>query len=371
MAAVEEVPFVDLRRHHDEISTDLTAALEAVVTQNGFILGEETERFEAEFAAHCGARHCVGVNSGTAALALALMAAGIGPGDEVIVPAHTYIASALGVLHAGATPVLCDVRDDTGLLDPTLVQDLITPQTKAVMAVHLYGQPCDMTALSALAERNGLLLVEDAAQAHGARFEGAPVGSLGDIAGFSFYPSKNLGALGDGGAVCTNDDELAARVRRLRNLGQARKGEHLDLGFNERLDGLQAAFLRIKLRDLDAKNAERRRWAALYRELLSDAVVTLGEDPRGEPVYHLFPVRVRDRAAVQAALGRQGIQTGIHYHPAVHEQPPLAGVTSTNGGFPVAKRWSEEVLSLPMFPELTPAEVERVADVLGDAVDSY
>jgi dTDP-4-amino-4,6-dideoxygalactose transaminase len=228
-----------------------------------------------------------------------------------------------------------------------------------------------MTALSELAVRNGLLLVEDAAQAHGARFEGAPIGSLGDIAGFSFYPSKNLGALGDGGAVCTNDDELAARVRRLRNLGQHRKGEHLDVGFNERLDGLQAAFLRIKLRDLDAKNAARRKWAALYRELLPDDVVTLGEDPRGEPVYHLFPVRVSDRASVQAALQDAGVQTGIHYHPAVHEQPPIADLASRNGGFPVAKRWSEEVLSLPMFPELTPAEVQRVAEVLADAVDLY
>jgi len=361
-----EVPFVDLKRQHDQLAGELRSALDGVVTRNSFILGEEVERFEEEFASYCDAGDCVGVSSGTAALALALSAAGVGVGDEVIVPAHTYISSALGVVHAGATPVLRDVRADTGLIDTTSAAEVVSERTAAVMAVHLYGQACDVHNLREFAERHGLLLVEDAAQAHGASFDGERVGSFGDVAAFSFYPSKNLGALGDGGAVCTSDPVIADRVRRLRNLGQGRKGEHTELGFNERLDGVQAAFLRVKLRRLDEKNALRRAWAGMYRTALPQAVVRLWEDPRGECVYYLFPVRVPNRDAVLEGLERRGIQAAIHYSPALHRQPALAGYRVPTGGCGAAQEWSEEEISLPMFPELSVEEVARVCE----AVDS-
>lgn len=364
-----EVPFVDLKRQHDQLSGELRSALDGVVTRNNFILGEEVERFEEEFASYCHAGHCVGVSSGTAALALALSAAGVGVGDEVIVPAHTYISSALGVVHAGATPVLCDVRADTGLIDTTSAAEVMSERTAAIMAVHLYGQACDMHDLGEFAERHGLLLVEDAAQAHGASFDGERAGSFGDVAAFSFYPSKNLGALGDGGAVCTSDPVIADGVRRLRNLGQRRKGEHIELGFNERLDGVQAAFLRVKLRLLDQKNAARRAWAGMYRAALPQAVVRLWEDPRGECVYYLFPVRVPNRDAVLEGLERRGIQAGIHYSPALHQQPALAGYRVPRDGCSAAQEWSEEEISLPMFPELTVEEVSRVCEALDSALE--
>ncbi len=364
-----EVPFVDLRRQHDELSAELRSALDGVVTRNDFILGEEVDRFEDEFAAFCDAGHCVGVSSGTAALALALSAAGVGVGDEVIVPAHTYIASALGVIHSGATPVLCDVRADTGLIDTNSAAEVVSERTAAIMAVHLYGQACDMHDLCEFAERHGLLLVEDAAQAHGASFDGERVGSFGDVATFSFYPSKNLGALGDGGAVCTHDSAIADGVRRLRNLGQGQKGEHTELGFNERLDGVQAAFLRVKLRLLEEKNAARRAWAAMYKAALPQVVVRLWEDPRGECVYHLFPVRVQNRDTVVEALERRGIQVGIHFWPALHQQPALAGYRVPAGGCGAAQEWSEEELSLPMFPELSVDEVGRVCDAVDSALE--
>ena len=362
------VPFVDLGRDHAELREELAAAFDAVVADGGFILGPEVELFEHEFAAYCGVEHCVGVASGTAALTVALMAAGIGPGDEVIVPAHTYIASALGVLHAGATPVLCDVDAGTALICPDSAAAAVSSRTAAIMAVHLYGQPCDMRPLRRLADAHGLLLIEDAAQAHGARFEGARAGGLGAVAAFSFYPSKNLGALGDGGAVCTNDADIAAAARRLRNLGQRTKGDHVETGFNERLDGLQAAFLRIKLRQLDDKNAARRSWADAYRELLDERVALQEVAPEAEPVYHLFSIRVEDRDRMLAELSRRGVHGGVHYHPALDRQPPLIG-SAAAGALPNSRSWSEEQLSLPMFPELTADEVDRVVEVLEAVLD--
>ncbi|MFL5886334.1 MAG: DegT/DnrJ/EryC1/StrS family aminotransferase, partial [Thermoleophilaceae bacterium] len=231
------VPFVALSRMHEPIAGELRAAFERVLGASSFTLGEEVEGFEAEFADYCDARHCIGVASGTSALTIALVAAGIGPGDEVIVPAHTFIASALGVVHAGATPVFCDVDDDTGLIDAEAAADAVSDRTAAIVAVHLYGQVCDMAAVGSLAERHGLLVLEDAAQAHGATFDGRRAGSLGNVAAFSFYPSKNLGGMGDGGAICTDDDEIADVARQLRHLGQKAKGEHVRIGYNERLDG--------------------------------------------------------------------------------------------------------------------------------------
>jgi dTDP-4-amino-4,6-dideoxygalactose transaminase len=363
-----KVPFVDLHRHHAPLAAELQAAFERVLDCNGFILGVEVERFEAEFADFCEVRHCVGLASGTAALTLALLAAEIGEGDEVIVPAHTYIASALGVLHAGATPVFCDVEEETGLIDVDSAAQLTNERTAAILPVHLYGQPCEMERVNAFAKRHGLLVLEDAAQAHGARYLGRRAGGLGDVSAFSFYPSKNLGALGDGGAICTDDEEIATRARRLRDLGQRRKGEHLEAGFNERLDGLQAAFLRVKLQALEAGNARRRGLAASYRELLPQTCRPLEERPGRECVYHLFPVRLDRRDVVRDQLARLGVATGIHYWPAAHRQPPLLSLPSSSAELATAVRWSERELSLPMFPELTDRELETVGEALGQAM---
>ncbi|MEA2359090.1 MAG: hypothetical protein QOI62_2350 [Solirubrobacteraceae bacterium] len=357
----DPVPFVTLDRLHASIAGELRAAHDRVVASSGFILGAEVDAFEHEFAAYCGARHCVGVASGTAALTLALRAGGIGRGDEVVVPAHTYIASALGVLHAGATPVFCDVDEGTGLIDPESAAAATGDRTAALLAVHLYGQVCDMDALGELARRRGLALFEDASQAHGATWEGRRAGGLGLAAAVSFYPSKNLGALGDGGAICTNDAGLARRARELRNVGQRAKGEHVVAGYNERLDELQAAFLRIKLPRLDGWNAARRRHAATYRELLDGQVALLDERDDGSCVFHLFPIRLDDRDGAARRLAREGVQTGVHYSPSVPDQPPFRGATTLDD-VPVARSWAARELSLPMSPDLTPGEVRRVAE---------
>jgi dTDP-3-amino-3,4,6-trideoxy-alpha-D-glucose transaminase len=355
------IPFVDLARQHEPIRAELHDVFERVVRASSYILGEEVERFEDEFAAYCGARHCVGVASGTAALTIAAEAAGIRPGDEVIVPAHTFIASALGLAHAGAVPVFCDVEPGTGLIDPAAVQSAVSPRTSAILAVHLYGQMADMDGIGAVAKRNGLIVLEDAAQAHGATYRGARAGSFGTAAAFSFYPSKNLGGLGDGGAICTNDARVAEQARRLRHLGQLGKGDHEVLGYNERLDGLQAALLRAKLPHLDGWNVARQARAAEYREMLDGSVRLLEEPPESPSIFHLFPIRVDDRDGFAARLGEAGIATGVHYSPTVPAQPPFGG--DSGDEFPEAAAWAREELSLPMFESLTAAEAARVGDV--------
>jgi dTDP-3-amino-3,4,6-trideoxy-alpha-D-glucose transaminase len=362
------VPFVALNREHAAMAGELEAAFARVVRDGSFILGEEVSRFEAAWAAACGTAQCVGLASGTAALTLLLGAAGIGRGDQVVVPAHTYIASALGVIHAGAEVVLCDVEEGTGLIDVDAAAAAIGPRTAAILAVHLYGQVCNMPALERLARRHGLALMEDAAQAHGATCHGRRAGGLGAGAAFSFYPSKNLGALGDGGAICTNDPALAERARWLRDLGQRRKGEHVVLGVNERLDGLQAALLSVKLRRLEAANAARRRHAAAYRERLAGHVGLLEEHPACPCVYHLFPVRLRSRDVVAARLREAGIATGLHYSPALHQQPALDAHVIVPEALPNAEAWAAEELSLPMFPGLHDVEVDRVAEACLAAV---
>ena len=362
------VRFVALDLQHGPIEGELTAAFARLLGSSAFTLGAEVDGFEAEFAEYSQARHCVGVASGTAALSLMLEAYGIGPGDEVIVPAHTFIASALAVSHVGAAPVLCDVLEGTGLIDPAAARAAVSSRTAAVLAVHLYGQTCDMDAIHAFAGPRGLLVLEDAAQAHGATYHGRRAGSLGDAAALSFYPSKNLGALGDGGAVCTDDDVLAARIRRLRNLGQRLKGEHVEIGYNERLDGLQAALLRVKLPYLDGWNEARRVHAARYRKLLEPDVTLVEERPECRSVYHLFPARFPNRDAVAATLRKYGIETGIHYSPAVHEHPAWRDSKLRHGAVPNAEAWAAEELSLPMHPDLTPDEIERVAAAVHDAV---
>ena len=360
------VPFVALQRQHAALGHELAAAFDRVMNSGGFVLGEEVERFEIEFAASCGVAECVGVASGTAALTIAMAAAGIGPGDEVIVPAHTFIASVLGVLHAGATPVFCDVEPGTGLIDPACAASLLTRRTAAILAVHLYGQACEMDALCSLARRHGVLVVEDAAQAHGSTYRGRAVGALGTAAAFSFYPTKNLGALGDAGAVCTDDVEIARRARRLRNLGQRRKGEHVEVGFNERLDGLQAAFLRAKLPHLDAANRARRAHAAAYRDGLS-GMRLLEERDHTPSVNHLFPVRVNDRDAARAHLAARGVATGVHYARAAHQHPAWQAVLpAPRTELREACRWAREELSLPMFAELRQREIAWVIASLAE-----
>src|SRR4051812_10557620 len=350
----DQIPFVDLARQHQPIAADLRAAFERVLGASSYILGEEVARFEEEFAAYCGVRHCVGVASGTAALTIAALAAGIRPGDEVIVPAHTFIASALGLSHAGAVPVFCDVDPGTGLIDPAAAEAAVTGRTAAILAVHLYGQMCDMDALTVVARRHGLVVLEDAAQAHGARYRDGRSGSFGAATAFSFYPSKNLGALGDGGAVCTNDERVAEQARRWRNLGQLGKGDHAVLGYNERLDGLQAALLRAKLPHLDGWNEARRARAAEYREALGGPLRLLEERAESPSIFHLFPVRTDDRDGLAARLREAGVETGIHYSPTVPAQPPFGGGSGEE--FPEAAAWAREELSLPMFESLTAPE---------------
>ncbi len=356
---ITAVPFVDLARQHRLLATELRYVFDRVVGSSGFILGEEVERFEADFAEYCGVGHCVGVASGTAALTIMLRAAGIGRGDEVIIPAHTFIATALGVMHAGAAPVCVDVDQGTGLIDPDAVQTAIGPSTAAILPVHLYGQTCPMAPLRVLADRGGLALLEDAAQAHGATYRGARAGSLGRAAAFSFYPSKNLGALGDGGAICTDDAELAAAARRLRDLGRDGGPGHKSGGYNERLDGLQAALLRVKLEHLEGWNAARRSLAAAYRERLADVVELLHERADSPCVYQVFPIRISERDALAASLAADGIATGVHYPRALPDQPSLSQLAGAD--VPIARNWAARELSLPIFPELTAHELELVA----------
>ena len=358
------VRFAALDLQHSAIKNELHAAFDRLLDSSAFTLGAEVEQFEEEFARYCEVEHCVGVSSGTAALTLILRAYNVGPGDEVIVPAHTFIASALAVLHVGATPVLCDVDDATGLIDPAAARAAVGPRTAAIVAVHLYGQACDMDALDALARPHGLMVVEDAAQAAGATYRGRRAGSLGAAAGFSFYPGKNLGALGDGGAICTNDARLAARLRRLRNLGQRGKGDHVEVGYNERLDGLQAAFLRVKLAHLDHWNQARRAHADRYRELLEPYTTMLEERPQSPCTYHLLPTRFENRDHVAGVLRASGIETGVHYARAVHQHEAWGARGEVRGRFPVAEAWAAEELSLPMHADLTEPQIERVATAI-------
>ena len=351
---MDRVPFVALERENAEIAGELRDAFDRVLGSSAFVLGEEVERFEVAFAASCDTAHCVGVASGTAALALLLQAAGVGPGDEVIVPAHTFFATAAAVLTVGAVPVLCDVEPATGLLDLDAAAQLVSARTAAVLPVHLYGQMCELEALGAFADRYGLLLLEDAAHAHGAHRGGLRPGARGAGAAFSFYPSKNLGALGDGGAVCTNDAAIADRVRRLRNLGQRVKGDHVELAGNERLDGLQAALLGVKLERLQHANALRREHAGAYRERLDGHVRMLEERVAGECVYHVFPVRVADRDGVATRMRASGIDVAVHYDPALHGHPALRTRVRTPAPLTHAEAWAATELSLPLSPGLTP-----------------
>ena len=357
------IEFLNLRRVNAVHRTALRAAVDRVIDSGWYILGEETDRFEAEFAEYCGVRHCIGVANGLDALTLILRALDIGPGDEVIVPANTFIATWLAVTQVGAIPVAVDPLADTCNMDPDAAERAITPRTRAIMPVHLYGQAADMTRIGEIAARHRLLVVEDAAQAHGARHRGRRVGGLGGAAAFSFYPGKNLGALGDGGAVTTDDDALADRIRTLRNYGSKQKYRHDVAGVNSRLDEIQAAMLRAKLASLDVENDVRRTHARAYLAGLADAAVGLPVvAPEAEAVWHLFVVRHPRRDEIQRELAARGVGTMIHYPLACHRQPPYA--SRAWPPLPITERLQDEVLSLPISPVHEPHEIEAVITAL-------
>lgn len=357
-----DIPFVDLQAQHAALAAEIEPRLRAVMANAHFILGPDVAAFEEEFAAYCGARHAVGLDNGTSALELALRAAGIGPGDEVITVANSFIVSASVVSFVGATPVLVDCDPRGYLIDVEAIARAITPRTKAIIPVHLYGQAADMDPIMRLAERHGLFVLEDAAQAHGARYDGRRTGTLGHAAAFSFYPAKNLGAYGDAGALTTNDPALADRVRMLRDYGQKTKYDHQFLAYNRRLDTMQAAVLRVKLPHLDAWNDARQRHAARYRAQLdgTGAVPPVEVRAPGGHVYHLFVLLHPDRDGLQQALGERGIQTGRHYPIPIHRQKAFAFLGIEEGRFPNAERIAREGLSLPLYPELTDAQIDYV-----------
>jgi dTDP-4-amino-4,6-dideoxygalactose transaminase len=361
MTTGPKLPFYDLGALHASIRDELDAAVSRVIDDGQYILGPQTEAFEQEFADYCGARHAIGVGNGMDALTLILRAMDIGAGDEVIVPAMTFIATWLAVSATGATPVPVEPCADGFNIDPAQIESAITPRTRAIMVVHLYGEPADMAPVNALARRHGLRVIEDAAQAHGATYHGRRAGSLGDAAGFSFYPGKNLGALGDGGAVVTSDGQLAARVRALRNYGSRRKYEHEEAGVNSRLDELQAAVLRVKLRHLDAWNTRRRAVARRYLEQLAGSGLILPAPAAGcESVWHLFVVRSARRNALRAWLDECGIDTVIHYPVPPHRQGAYSAQAVGSALLPRTELLHEEVLSIPMGPTLSEVQVERV-----------
>ena len=368
----QTIPFLDLGATYDELRPDLDAAYRRVMASGWYIGGEEVEAFERDFAAFCGAAHAVGVGNGLEALHLVLRAYGIGPGDEVIVPSNTYIATWLAVTYTGATPVPVEPDPATFNLDPERVEAAVTGRTRAMMPVHLYGQPADMDPICDVARRHGLKVVADAAQAHGARYHGRRVGSLADATCFSFYPGKNLGAYGDAGAVTTDDAALAERLRVLRNYGSRTKYHNETVGYNSRLDPLQAAFLGVKLPHLDAWNARRAEIASLYIDRLADvAELTLPHVPAwAEPAWHLFVVRHADRDGLARRLGEAGVQTLIHYPVPPHRQPAYADLEMGEGILPVAEAIHRDLLSLPIGPHLSLEDAARVAEAVCEACRS-
>jgi|CXWL01.1.fsa_nt_gi dTDP-4-amino-4,6-dideoxygalactose transaminase len=359
------IPLVNVKRQTQALRAEMQAAIDGVLDRGDFILGQEVSAFEREFAQYCGAKHCVGVGCGLDALTLILKESDIGPGHEVITVANTFIATALAVQHVGATPVVVDCDPESFNIDPEKIREAITLRTKAIIPVHLYGQPAPMHAIGSIASEFDLKVIEDACQAHGAEYDGIRTGALGNAAAFSFYPGKNLGGIGDGGAIVTNDDALVDRLRASRNYGSTRKYHHPTRGFNTRLDSVQAAVLRVKLQHLDRWNARRRELADRYRDLLEDANLILpAEQPDGRHVYHLFVVRCGDRDQVAARMKEQGIETGIHYPVAMHEQESFRGLGRVAGDLRHSIQACGEILSLPLCPFTTDDEADEVADSL-------
>jgi dTDP-4-amino-4,6-dideoxygalactose transaminase len=357
------VPFLDLRPAHEEMRKALSDAVQRVVDSSNYVLGPEVDAFEREFAAFCGARHCVGVGNGMEAIELALRALGIGPGDEVVTVSHTAFPTVAAISATGATPVFVDVDADTFCMSPAALAEGVTDRTRAVLPVHLYGRCADMGPICAVAADAGVPVIEDAAQAHGASYGGRLAGTFGAAAAFSFYPTKNLGALGDGGAVITDDEDLALHVRRLRNYGEQSKYVNVTPGFNSRLDELQAAILRVKLPHLERWNAARRAIAARYDELLTDSEVVLPQPDDGH-AYHLYVVRSRSREALRRHLKSAGIGSQVHYPTPVHRQEAYREGARTAGSLAATEQLSGEILSLPAFPGLKDAQVAEVASAV-------
>jgi dTDP-3-amino-3,4,6-trideoxy-alpha-D-glucose transaminase len=363
MESLQQIPLVDLRAQYRQLKPEIDTAIAKVLDECTFILGPAVDEFEKRFADYIGVRHAVGVSSGLDALQLALTALNVGPGDEVIVPANTFVATALAVTAVGARPLLVDCDARTYTIDPSLLEESITPRTRAIIPVHLAGQAADMQPILRLAQRYDLRVIEDAAQAHGTLYRDRRCGSLAAAGCFSFYPGKNLGAYGDGGAVTTDDSALAAKLRTLRNYGQRAKYEHVVKGINARLDSLQAAVLSVKLRRLDQWNAQRRERAALYRELLAGIGDVTIQPPAAytDHIYHLFIIESAHRDALRLHLKESGVETGIHYPVPIHLLPAYADLQYTRGDFPITENLAAHSLSLPMFPEITEAQVRYVA----------
>ncbi|MBF0142616.1 MAG: DegT/DnrJ/EryC1/StrS family aminotransferase [Magnetococcales bacterium] len=363
------VPFLDLKAQYHTIKDDILAAIERVLESSQFVLGEAVEDFERRFAIHSGARHAIAVNSGTSALQLALLAAGIKPGDEVITTPTTFVATTAAILYVGAKPVFVDIDPKSHCLDPARIEAVVTPRTRAILPVHLHGLTAEMDPIGEIAARHGLVVIEDAAQAHGARYRQRPAGSMGDLGCFSFYPGKNLGAYGEGGAVVTQSDDHARTLRMLRDWGLERKHRHALKGFNFRMDGIQGAVLGVKLRHLDAWNDARRRHAARYDTLLASVRVARPQPPAHcHHVYHVYAVRLGERDRVQQAMQAEGIATNIHYPFPVHLQPAYSDLGYGPGDFPEAETAAREFLSLPMYAELTDDQIGAVCRALESAL---
>jgi len=364
-----KVPYFDLKGQYQLLRDEIRTAIDRVCNKAAFTLGEEVERFERAFAEYCGVKHCVGLNSGTSALHLALLAAGIGPGDEVITTSNTFIATVEAILYTGATPVFADVDPATANIDPAKIEKAITKRSRAIIPVHLYGRPANLGVLSKIASDRGLLMIEDACQAHGATYCGKRVGGFGHSAAFSFYPGKNLGAYGEGGALTTNNDEVAEIARALRSHGETTRYIHKYVGYNYRMDGFQAAVLNVKLKYLDDWTAKRKSFSGLYREILADVRVDLPQDsPDAECVYHLFVAHVEDRDRVRAALEERGVQTSVHYRIPIHLQEGLKRLGYKEGSLPQTERACQRVFSLPLFPEMTIEQVSYAASCLAEIV---
>jgi len=359
------VPLVDLNREYQAIGRDTARAIKEVLRRGDFILGEAVQHFEEEFAKYCDAPFAVGTSCGLDALRLSLLASGVGPGDEVITAANTFIATAFAISAVGARPVLVDVDEVTFNINPAQIEPKITQATKAIIPVHLYGQPADMEPILEMARSRGLKVIEDACQAHGAKYKGKRVGFFGDAAAFSFYPAKNLGAYGDGGMVVTGSSEVAEKIRILRHYGQKAKYEHTMKGGNWRLDTLQAAVLCVKLKNLDEWNEARRKAAASYGQLLQDkAIITPLEAPYAKHIYHLYVIRLKNRDEARKQLAEKGIETGIHYPIPIHLTPAYKDLGYKPGDFPISERLADAILSLPMHPFLERKEIEYVAEII-------
>jgi dTDP-4-amino-4,6-dideoxygalactose transaminase len=364
-----KVPYLDLKAQYQSIKPEIDSAIARVLESGQFVLGFEVAEFEREFAAYCGACECIALNSGTSALHLALLAAGVGSDDEVITVPFTFVASVAAIAYTGARPVLVDIDSQSFTMDVSAIEAAITPRTKAILVVHLYGQPADMDPIMEIARRRGLVVIEDAAQAHGAKYKGRPVGSIGDMACFSFYPGKNLGAYGEGGAVTTTKPQYARSIRMLRDWGQDAKYHHVLRGFNYRMEAFQGAILRVKLRHLERWTEARRALASKYNELFGDSGVERPKEMSwARHVYHVYTLRSGDRDALRAALQQDGIQSGVHYPVPVHLQPAYVDLGYGRGAFPRAEAAADQVLSIPLYPELSPHAIAEVATAVNKAL---